>query len=560
MPDLHNPNLAGSPLPGKLTSQDELRLQKLLSNYKLTPMTLAMKLNSAIIPARHLMYISTIVAHAIAKGNGRIIISLPPRHGKSELITKNVPIWTLENYGQKNIILCSYGGDLSTDFGRKVRDLIKDNESLLDIRIRQDAEKVNNWLTNQGGAMYSVGLGGPITGRGADVLIIDDYIKEIKESLSQNHRDYIWDWFVTTAYTRLEPGATVIIVATRWHHDDLIGRILKHKPGKHPWTNIVIPAIAEDNDLLGRPKGTPLFEERFNLDELNDRKTTLGSYFFNALYQQRPENDFGQLTNRDWIKILPQCPNLDGFIVGRVWDLAVTEEGGDYAVGSLIAYHPVKDVTVIVDVQRVQASPLGIESLLARTALFDGPQVPIYIEREPGSSGKLLVSNYAATILNGYQVHEAPANDSKLIRTQPFLAAAEARKVYLVRGDWNEDWLKEYDDYPTVDHDDQMDTAGVGYSILSGKKLKRVSWGKDVDHSKTGGSAKAGSKHILHRNSANDQIILPNGKVYALNTVTLPDNESQRDVPFSTIGKSSVAWGRAPSNSPRKSGGGFGHK
>src|SRR5690606_11634205 len=198
----------------------------------------------------------------------------------------------LENYGRKNLILCSYGAELSTDFGRQIRDIIQDNEHLLNVRIRPDAERVNNWLTQQGGAMRSVGLGGPITGRGADVLIIDDYIKEIKEALSTVHREYIWNWFVTTAFTRLEPGGTVIIVATRWHHDDLIGRILKNFPGE--FTNIVIPAISEKQtpDILGRPIGEPLFPERYPLGpgpgSLLERKNVLGSFFFNALYQQRP--------------------------------------------------------------------------------------------------------------------------------------------------------------------------------------------------------------------------------------------------------------------------------
>src|SRR5262245_28539479 len=448
-----------------LTRSEELQLERLLANYKLTPMTLAMKLNPRIVPARHLMYISTVIAHAIAQGNGRIIISLPPRHGKSELCTKNVPIWTLENFGRKNVILCSYGGDLSSDFGRQVRDLIKGNEHLLNLRIRPDAERVNNWLTQQGGAMYSVGLGGPITGRGADVLVIDDYIKEIKESLSQLHRDYIWDWFVTTAYTRLEPNATVIIVATRWNHDDLIGRILKHFPGV--WTNIVIPAIAEKDDILGRPVGTPLFAERYPLSDLQDRKRTLGAFFFNALYQQRPENDAGKLTNRNWIKILPEYPDLahsvGGFKVVRCWDLAATEEGGDYMVGTLMAYSRQRDITILLDVVRGQLSPSKVEELVAKVALRDGPAVPICIEREPGSSGKLLVENYARNLLRGYDVEPIPANDGKLVRAQPFLAAAEAGKVYIVKAKWNEDWLQEYDDFPGGDHDDQVDTAAAAY-------------------------------------------------------------------------------------------------
>ena len=522
-------------LADNLSPSEQAHLEKLLRNYKLTPMTLALKLNPRLIPAPHLMYISTVVASAISKGGGRIIISLPPRHGKSELITKNVPIWTLENYGRKNMILCSYGAELSTDFGRQIRDIIQENEALLNVRIRPDAERVNNWLTQQGGAMRSVGLGGPITGRGADVLIIDDYIKEIKEALSQVHRDYIWNWFVTTAFTRLEPNGTVIIVATRWHHDDLIGRILKNFPGE--FTNIVIPAIAEKQtpEILGRPIGTALFPERYPLGpgpgSLLERKSVLGSFFFNALYQQRPENDQGQLTNRDWIGILATVPELNDFEIVRCWDLAATEEGGDFMVGTLIAYSKSRDMTIILDVKRAQLSPLGVEALVAQTALIDGPGIKIYIEQEPGSSGKLLVANYANTLLKGYKVEAVPANDTKLIRAQPFLAAAEARKVFLIKAAWNEEWLQEYDDFPGGDHDDQVDTAAIGYSKLSGKKLLRASWGRDS-------LPNANGNHIfkldMNADNSNDFIKLPNGKIYRVSNGT---EVTESDVAASPLGK-----------------------
>lgn len=506
----------GQPQPQGLSTSEQLQLEKLLKNYKLTPMTLALKLNPQLIPAPHLMYISTVVASAIARGGGRIIISLPPRHGKSELITKNVPIWTLENYGRKNLILCSYGAELSTDFGRQIRDIIQENGHLLNLRIRPDAERVNNWLTQQGGAMRSVGLGGPITGRGADVLIIDDYIKEIKEALSQVHRDYIWNWFVTTAFTRLEPNGTVIIVATRWHHDDLIGRILKNFPGE--FTNIVIPAIAEKQtpEILGRPIGAPLFPERYPLGpgpgSLLERKHVLGSFFFNALYQQRPENDVGQLTNRDWIQVLPVVPDLAGFEIIRVWDLAATEEGGDYMVGTLYAYSKQRDMTIILDVQRDQLSPLGVEAMVSRTAMLDGNGVKIYIEREPGSSGKLLVESYQNTILRGFRVIGVPAKDNKLIRAQPFLAHAEAKKVYLIHAPWNEAWLQEYDDFPGGDHDDQVDTCSIAYATLTGKRMLRASWGRDSNHSN--------QKNIieLNANTENDLVKMPNGRVYSVTT------------------------------------------
>jgi predicted phage terminase large subunit-like protein len=518
--------------------EQELHLQRLLGNWKLTPLTMAMELNSSYIPAKFLEYISVKIATTVAKGGGRLIISLPPRHGKSELVTKNLPIWFLENFGKRNAILCSYGAELSNDFGRKVRDIIQSNSDKLDIRIRADAQRVNNWLTQYDGAMMSVGIGGPITGRGADLLVIDDYVKDIKEALSQTTRDSTWDWFITTAYTRLEPGATCIIVATRWHHDDLIGRILKNFPGM--WENIVIPALAEppkgqEFDFLGRRAGEALFPRRFTQKDLEGMKVVLGSFHFNALYQQRPENDMGRLTNRDWISVIDNPPIIrpeNPLTIMRVWDLAATEEGGDYMVGSLVAYDKLWDIFYILDVKRDQFSPFGVERSVRETAEQDGKGVPIRIEREPGSSGKLLVHNYAMTILKGWTVEEIPANDQKLIRAQPFLAAAEAGRVRLLKAPWNEAWLKEYDDFPGGDHDDQVDTAAAGYTALTGKKFLRAAWGQDVDKAIEG------------------EIIEPQGRKYGIFDPQFPSDLVEVDetnsglIGFKPPKVTSMAWGQ----------------
>lgn len=440
-----------------------------------------------------------------------------------------------------NVVVCSYGSTLSTDFGRAVRDLVKDNQNNLDIRIRRDAERADNWLTNLGGQMMSVGLGGPITGRGANVLIIDDYIKEIKDAQSQHQRDYIWDWFVTTAFTRLEPNATCIIVATRWHHDDLIGRILKHKPGRHPWQNIVIPAIAEPpnidpqipvpsdwTDFIGRHYGDPLFAERFDRDELLDRKATLGSFFFNALYQQRPEADFGQLTDRRWFKYIASAPQSNYLKMVRVWDLAASEDEGDYVVGTLMAYDTQRDFTYILDIKREQLGPGAVESLLKATAEMDGKGIPIIIEREPGSSGKLLVSNYANHLLKGWTVIEWPANDQKIVRAQPFLAAVESGRVALLDAPWNSTLLDEYDEFPGAEHDDQIDTCSAGFTFLTGKKMVRASWGRDA------GKADGTVQATQPIQAGMTEIIMPNGKKYTMSQGYINSGHK----------RNSVSWGR----------------
>lgn len=475
---------------------DQETLDKIASNWRLTPATMATKLTKGQwIAAPWLKYVATRVAYGIHRGGARIIVSAPPRHGKSELISVHTPTWVLENYPNKNVILAAYGANLAEQYGRRVRDQIRDQEELLKCRVRPDVSKVDAFLTETNGYMYSVGLGGAITGRGAHVLLIDDYIKEIKEALSPAHREYIWNWFVTTAMTRLEPGASVIIIATRWHSDDLIGRILKHFPDK--WENICLPAFALEGDILGREKGGVLFPERFTTKDLEDQRDLLGSIFFHALYQQGPVDEVLKFTNEEWFKVCI-APPADDFKWARVWDLAATEEGGDYTVGTLCGFSPSKHIFLIANIIRKQISIGRVEALVRETALIDGEDVAIAIEQEPGASGKNLINHYQTTVLPDFNVVAVPTVKSKLIRAQPFLAAAEAGKVYLLDEtaavtdyaekaeltkeelSWHTTFKEEFKLFPAGQNDDQVDTAAAGYNLLSGKKAYTASWGRVI--------------------------------------------------------------------------------
>lgn len=457
----------------------EDRAKGLLQNYKLTPATLAHKLDPLWYPAPWLLHVSTIVARAILEGNARIIISAPPRHGKSRLITVYTSLWVQEVIKTAHIILTSYGADLSKDFGREVRNIIEANHKLLDVRIAPDRSQAGAWSNQWGGSMVSVGLGGPITGRGAHVLLIDDYIKEIKEALSDTTREYIWNWFSTTAFTRLEPGGSCIIIATRWHHDDLIGRVLKYNPGGK-WNYIHLPALALENDVLGRKVGEPLFPERYPLEVLEERKQTLGSFFFNALFQQVPENPDAKITDREWLQVIPNI-NIDNAAPrakARVWDLAASEDAGDYTTGGLYEYDRGLDTMFTMNMIRTQKSSGGVEELVRRTAVADGTGVTIYIEQEPGSSGKALIHHYKTNILPEFNVIEVPATDGKLTRAQPMLAAAEAGHVKLLEAPWNAALLDEFDSFPGGSYDDQVDNMSIAYVAMSGKKSYSASWGR----------------------------------------------------------------------------------
>ncbi len=464
--------------------------EELLGNYKLTPATLGVKLDPTWIPKPFLTYISMKIAKAVARGYGRLLISVPPRHGKSQLATIFTSAWFLENFPNKNVVLTTYGADLSTDFGRATRDIIEQNPDLFNVRLRQDSKKVSRFQTNFGGAMMSVGLGGPITGRGADLLLIDDYIKEIKEAESKTYRNYVYNWFTTTAMSRREPGCTVIIIATRWHHDDLIGRLLKKF--RDDWELIEIPALAYDNCPFGRIPGEPLFPERFPLWELQGQRRLFGSHWFDALYQQRPHDTAGSLSNKDWIETVDSIPNKPSLRFARIWDLAGTAGGGDYTVGMLLVLDPDTFTLYILHITRKQVSSGQVELLAKNAALSDGLATTVYIEQEPGSSGKALIENYQNHVLPAHKVIGVPSTSAKQIRAQAVLAAAEFGKVKMLRGKWNDDFLDEMDDFPDSDFDDQMDCLAIGYNMLMGKKLLSVVWGRQ-----TAAQTKASSSKIV---------------------------------------------------------------
>lgn len=481
-----------SSMPPELSSSANIsrdQLNSILTNWKLTPATFAHKISRGRwIPSAHLQYIALRVAKAVVKGNARIILSMPPRHGKSELVSINTPAWLLEYIGRLNIILASYGGDLATGFVRSVRSIIADphNHDLLRVRLG-NLKQAEAFSTNLGGYMYGVGLGGTITGRGADVLLIDDYIKEIKEAISPAHRDYVWNWYVTTARTRLEPNGSIIIVATRWHSDDLIGRLLKSEA--EDWEYIELPAIAVENDVIGRAPGDALFSERYNLSSLIKLKKTLGSIHFEALFQQRPVDETVKITDQSWLQKWPRTRPLPvNMTYCRIWDLAATEGGGDFLTGTLCGYHRDSDNFIILNIFRDQLGPGDIEAAVVNVAEQDGYGVEIGIEQEPGSAGKILVQHYIDKVLRRYKVEGIPTGGrAKVIRAQPLLAAAEAGSVYYLEDDphapeerqWNNVLLQEFDKFPSDshhNHDDTIDTSAEAYTKLTGKKHLSAAW------------------------------------------------------------------------------------
>jgi hypothetical protein len=223
----------------------------------------------------------------------RLLVHAPPRHGKSDLLSKWLPTWFLEWQQHQRVILCSYEANIAMRWGRRVRNNIVDFEDDLSVRVAQDSAAANDWSTTEGGGMKTAGVGGAITGEGANLLLLDDPIKNWEQAASSTFRDMLWDWWVTTAMTRLEPKAGVIVDMTRWHVDDLAGRIYENEEDEEDWVVLTLPALAEEGDVLGRAVGEPLWKERYDADALRKIQSR-SHYTWHSLYQQRPPDLTGK--------------------------------------------------------------------------------------------------------------------------------------------------------------------------------------------------------------------------------------------------------------------------
>jgi len=222
----------------------------------------------------------------------RLMIFVPPRHGKSELASIDFPAWYLGKHPEKEIITSSYSAELAQDFGYKTRNLVDTQEysELFDTHLMEDSKSKAKWLTNDKGGYTAVGVGGAVTGRGANIFIIDDPLKNRQEAESETTRKMVYDWYTSTAYTRLEKDGAVILIMTRWHKYDLAGMLLKKMeddPDSEQWTVIKFPALAIKDEEF-RKQGEPLWPDKYNFAALSKMKTTVGNYDWSALYQQEP--------------------------------------------------------------------------------------------------------------------------------------------------------------------------------------------------------------------------------------------------------------------------------
>lgn len=413
--------------------------------------------------AKHLCYIESKLLDIYRNKNGRLIVNMPPRHGKSELITKMFPLWWLLNNPSQRIIISTYNSKLSEYFGREILDNFKLIASDFNISLNNSQKSKSEFVTSENGSITAVGVGGTLTGKGADLIIVDDPIKNDKEANSETRRDSIMEWFNATLLTRLEPGGSVILVMTRWHEDDLASRLMRSSD----WDKLIFPAIATKEDELNRQIGEPLWPERYSLKDLLEKKKRIGQYWFAGLYQQEPTPSEGGLFKREDIVYF----DMDSEIIGDIYftcDLAVsTSEKADYTVIAIFATDS-KNRIMLIDIFRDKLEPTKHKDVIEK----------LYRKYRPVLIGVESVQYQASLFYQlsdlGLPVVKLIPKKDKFSRALPLSALCENGKLLINRNiEIISDIEKELMNFPNGKHDDIVDALSYAVEMTNKRSYIR---------------------------------------------------------------------------------------
>jgi predicted phage terminase large subunit-like protein len=416
--------------------------------------------------AHHRLLISEL--EAVDRGdNDRLMVFMPPGHAKTFYSSILFPAWFLRIAG-RNVIGASYNSEFAeNDVSSPILRLIQENGPVLDYGLRTDNRKI--WRTTNRGVYRAAGATSGITGRRADLFVIDDPIKGRIQADSETYRNQVWNWYRAEVITRLKPGARVILILTRWHEDDLAGRLLEaEKAGADKWRVIKLPAIAEtDDDPLGRSKGDALWPEWEDVEHLQRKRASVGEREWAALFQQRPAPLEGALFKIAAIGVVPARPA--GGVSVRAWDLAATKQVGtanpDWTVGLLLNRSPEGRYTVC-DVVRVRGGPDDVRAAIVNTAAVDGEAIQISLPQDPGQAGKVQVLDLTRA-LTGYRVGSSPETGDKSTRAAPVASQANVGNLSIVKSDiWNRVFLDELGGFPSAAKDDQVDALSRAFSVI----------------------------------------------------------------------------------------------
>jgi predicted phage terminase large subunit-like protein len=402
----------------------------------------------------------------------RLIIELPPRHGKSTLVSELFPAWALGLRRGRQIILGTYNQEFAEDWGTKVRDLMDSPEYQFcfpGTRLRQDTRSKKRFASTTGGAYFAAGVDGALTGRGAHFLLIDDPYKNRRDADSSTYRRTTWDWFRSAAYTRLMPGRSAIVIThTRWRADDLIGQVLSEL-GHENWVRIRLPAIAEEGDDMGRLIGEALWPEHFTADDLARIQRTLGKRDWAALYQQRPVPEEGSVFKPEWFsRRYRMMPILADQII-QSWDTAFKKgDTTDFSVGT--TWRTCEGRHHLADVYRKRLEYPELRRTVIAQALRWAPDLVLI---EDKASGQSLIQDLQANTRLPVMATDGSNEAGKWDRAVSVSTMAEGGLIVLPE---EAPWLAEYEEelfsFPTAEHDDQVDSTTQAWAYLRDRSTR----------------------------------------------------------------------------------------
>lgn len=410
-----------------------------------------------------------------------LLIQAPPQHGKSHIIVLFIS-WVAGKNPDLRKIYASFSTRLGVRANMHLQRIyelekyravfpdtqINSSETIEEGRFLRNSSVLE--YVNKSGSFRNTTTGGSITGESLDLGIIDDPLKGREAANSETIRNKIYDWFLDDFFSRFSESAGFLGIATRWHIDDLFGRLIEQSEDMPELSNIDVfsyPAIAEE-DEEHRKKGDALFPELKSRDFLFARKALMTLSSWASLYQQRPFLQGGGLFAIENFKIVQFVPELINNPI-RYWDKAGTEDGGAYTAG--VKMQKTKDGQFIVlDVIRKQMSPMVREKRILQSAIDDGKSCKVWIEQEPGSAGK---ESAESTIRNlaGYTVEADKVTGSKEDRAEPYAAQLEGGNILLLKADWNKDFIGEHELFPSGKYKDQVDAAAGAFNKLCAAPL-----------------------------------------------------------------------------------------
>lgn len=430
----------------------------------------------------------------------RVMVFAPPRHGKSEAVSRLFPAYFLYRHPHRWFGLVSYGAQLANSLSRTAREYYQQGTGVVGVR-----GQINEWHTVAGlppGGMWSAGIGGALTGRGMDCGVIDDPVKNAEEASSIKKRERDRDWWQSTFYTRREPFDAIVIMMTRWDPEDLAGWLIEQEwenqdfpEALERWHIVLFEAIKKSREEIEREEmiderptfppsctiepdwrqpGEALNPERYPVEALLKIKRRIGDYFFNALFQQRPRLREGAKFTLDMLEIVPAFPRegLTGMV--RWWDKSSPDlkkgekPDSDFTAGALIARHK-QGIFYFCDLVHGRWPELQRDQIIRATALADkaqyGSLVQQWGEQGPGDAGKDMAAHFRR-LLEGCTVYTERTTGDKDSYIDPLASTAQAGNFKLVKGPWNAVARREFLDYPGR-FDDIVEAAARATSKLA---------------------------------------------------------------------------------------------